>query len=272
MTEPDWTRRSVLRSAAAFAALGFIWQAVPGSAAWRTRGDLFAFSASRPDRLVIALVTEMPSLDAPPERVLLHAGDQQWSIDTAEHNGPYETGDRLFSGAIIDREARRDHVYKATLIETQIPPTLAQGSLGVWAERFGANGRQRFGNPIVAALLTVDRDLHARHSQTSPQDDRAGLAEPLAERVAKMAARAGVRAPRAYARRVVERFLPDVVAILPGSAIGFTFAAQNGRHPMEDVNRVVATILTGSPAAPPRSTHFAISNIFPYFTSSRSLV
>lgn len=267
-----WTRRSVLRSAAAFAVLGFIWPAIPGSAAWRTHADLFAFSPGRPDRLVIALVTEMPALDAAPERVLLHAGNQQWDIDGAEDSGRYESGDRLFSGAIIGWEAGRDRVYKATLIETQTPPRPPQGSLGIWAERFGASGRQRIGNPIVAELLTVDRTLHARHSQTTPHDDRAWLAVPLAERVANIAARAGVRAPRAYARRVAERFLPDVIAFRPGSAIGYTFAAQNGRHPAEDVNRLTATILTGSPAALPRSTHFAISNIFPYFISSGSLV
>lgn len=284
MTEPDhklntlmsaadaWTRRDVLRSVAAFAAAGFVWSAITGSAAWRTRADLFAFSAGRPDRLVIALVTEMPALAAAPERVLLHASNRQWNIDGADDGGRYESGDRLFSGAIIGRGAGRDRVYKATLIETQIPPTPAQGSLGIWAERFGANGRERIGNPIVAELLTADRALHALHSETTPQDDRSRLAVPLAEYVANIAARAGVRAPRAYALRVVERFLPDVIAFRPGSPIGFTFAAQNGRHPAEDVNRLSAAILSGSPAALPRSTHFAISNIFPYFTSSGSLV
>lgn len=188
-----WTRRSVLRSAAAFAAVGLMWPAVPRSAAWRTHPDLFAFSAGRPDRLVIALVTEMPALDAAPGRVLLHADNQQWNIGGAGDSGRYESGDRLFSGAIIGREAGRDRGYKATLIETQMPPRPAQGSLGIWAERFGANERQRIGNPIVAELLAVDRTLQNGHSQSTPQYDRTRLAVPLTDRIANIATRAGVR-------------------------------------------------------------------------------
>ena len=52
----------------------------------------------------------------------------------------------------------------------------------------------------------------------------------------------------AHGKRLASRLLPDVLHYNPKLPAGFTFAAQNGRHPGDASARIVDTICNGSPA------------------------
>ena len=261
-TGDGWTRRAVLRSAAAFAALGLVGFRT-ADAATRARGELFAFRSPRNERLVIALVTEATNAMAS-ARVSLHAGNRAWDFDTRQTGESLHGDDRLFTGPIVGRVRGSLRRYDAAVVETR-STWLAKGeSVGIWARHIDARGGRRYGNPVVAELVAADPRLAVLRDAGSPIDDFARLEAELISRIARIAERARVVVPQKHAKRVVRRFLPDVLAYRPDAPVGFTFAAQNGRHPVDDVSAVAATILTGTPAGPRFAAQFRISATFPY--------
>ena len=260
-----WTRRAVLRSAAAFAALGLVGFGT-ADAATPTRGELFAFRSPRNERLVIALVTEATPNAVASARVSLHAGGRAWDFDTRQTGESLSADDRLFTGSIVGRVGGSLRQFDAAVVETRTT-WLAKGeSVGIWAQHVDAQGGHRFGNPIVAELVAAEPRLALLRDAGSPIDDFARLEGELVSRIARIAERAGVVAPQKHAKRVVRRFLPDVLAYRSDAPVGFTFAAQNGRHPVDDVSAVAATILTGAPAGPRPAAQFRITATFPYLS------
>lgn len=258
-----WTRLAVLRSAAAFAAIGLSTTGI-STAAMPAAGDLFAFNAPRTDRLVIALVTSAGDNAKPAAHVRLHAGERAWAIDADEFAERFDGHDRFYSGTVMGRTSGKLGRYHAVVLETRLPRDNGNAVVSIWAERTDASGRRRFGNPIVAELLAHDPRLAAVHRTSIPAEDFAQMTAAAVDRLGQIAARAGVLSSRDHAQRVAERFLPDVVSYRPGLPVGFTFAAQNGRHPGDDVSAVTATILTGRPAASRPSVRFRMTDIFPY--------
>jgi hypothetical protein len=260
-----WTRRAVLRSAAAFAALGLVGFGT-ADAATPARGELFAFRSPRNERLVIALVTEATPNAVASSGVSLHAGDRAWDFDTRQTGESLRGDDRLFTGSIVGRVGGSLRRYDAAIVETRTTWLTKGESVGIWAQQVDARGGHRFGNPVVAELVASDPRLAILRNAGSPIDDFARLEGEFVARIARIAERAGVVAPQKHAKRVVRRFLPDVLAYRPDAPVGFTFAAQNGRHPVDDVSAVTATILTGTPAGPRPAAQFRITASFPYLS------
>jgi hypothetical protein len=52
--------------------------------------------------------------------------------------------------------------------------------------------------------------------------------------------------PLAYAQRLTDAILPDVVGFAPNLRVGFGFSGQNGRHPGDRTLGIVRTLLEGS--------------------------
>jgi hypothetical protein len=142
------------------------------------------------------------------------------------------------------------------------------GGLDIWAERVLHTGqRQRVGSPFIAALVAEDAGLARSYHNISPSDDRAILMEDVVKAIAAKGRKSGMAGdPDAYARRVASRLLPDVLHYDPQWPSGFTFAAQNGRHPEEVSDLVVDTILSGSPAAGSLKANVRLQKPFPFFS------
>ena len=260
-----WTRRAVLRSAAAFTALGLAGFGT-ADAATPASGELFAFRSPRSERLVIALVTEATPGVKAAAHVSLHAGERAWNFEGAQTGESFVGDDRLYSGSIVGRLGGRLRQYDATVVETRTAWLAKHETVGIWAHRVDARGGRRFGNPVVAKLAASDPRFAALRDGGLPVDDIARIEGELVARVARIAERAKLAAPQQHAKRVARRFLPDVLAYRPDAPVGFTFVAQNGRHPNDDVSAVAATILTGTPAGPRPAARFLLTATFPYLS------
>ena len=114
-----WTRRAVLRSAAAFAAAGL---AAPHVALGATpvSGDVFVFESPHTERLVVALITSRAAASAAPVNVRLHVSERAWTVDAARNGERADGDDRLFTGSIVGRMGNRLDTYDAVVLETGI--------------------------------------------------------------------------------------------------------------------------------------------------------
>ena len=269
------TRRGAL---AAGSALG---SGRRSAAACVTHGsDLFVFRAASSGNLVLA-ATFLPTGAFPARpghpgfEVRIHTGwnpgATSWTVSGPR---PLQAGavteqrdGRIFVGEVRGGPAWAGTRRHAVVLETSPDPARAGESLSVWAEVLAGDGsRFRIGNPFVAAVLARDPLLSGTHHATSPAQDAVLLTGPLAEHVAIMAAtRASVAHPDAYGRRLAARLLPNVISYCPKLPVGFTFAAQNGRHPADDTAAVVETVLTGAVARGKPATPFRLAETFPYF-------
>jgi hypothetical protein len=91
--------------------------------------------------------------------------------------------------------------------------------------------------------------------------------KPLADAITERLRITGsVSGPRSHGERLASSLLPDVIRYNPDRAAGFTFAAQNGRHPSEQTDEVVsATLKVGSPVAGRLAPRYHSVGEFPYF-------
>ena len=177
-------------------------------------------------------------------------------------------GCRIFAGSVATQPGSDGVVLKAVIIEMPKELLAGSGTLDIWAERVLHTGqRQRVGSPFIAALVAEDAGLARSYHNISPSDDRAILMEDVVRAIAAKGRKSGMAGdPDAYARRVASRLLPDVLHYDPQWPSGFTFAAQNGRHPEEVSDLVVDTILSGSPAAGSPKADIRLQKPFPFFS------
>ncbi|MER5670908.1 hypothetical protein [Pseudonocardia alni] len=149
----------------------------------------------------------------------------------------------------------------------------AAGRIGVWATVAPAAGQggpqtHRRGLPLVGEILAgLDAPLREHLGRGRPAADRAefgGMFAKKAEQV--VAAGAAVGDPRAYARRVADRLLPDVLPYTIGTTASFGFAGWNGRDPADDAAGVVCSVVTGVavPFGAGRATAHRATTTWPY--------
>ncbi len=202
-------------------------------------------------------------------KVRIHAGDRDWEIElpTAVAQLERKIGDTsVFTGTMENAERRK----RVVVIDLSSPAITTNGSMNVWAEHFSLLGiRHRIGTPFLSELVRDNHDLASLYHASTPADDRTVLLEPLSAVIAeRFHAKGFASNVENRAVRLASALLPDVLRYDPNYPTGFTFAAQNGRHPSEDTTEVVAAILNGGISAPVQShrTHHGLSILqFDYF-------
>ena len=201
-------------------------------------------------------------------KVRIHAGDRDWEIElpTAVAQLERKIGDTsVFTGTMEDAGRRKSVV----LIDLSSPAITTNGSVNVWAEHFSLGIRHRIGAPFLSELVGDNYKLASLYHASIPAIDQALLLEPLSALISKrFYARGFASNVENRAVRLASALLPDVLRYDPNYPTGFTFAAQNGRHPSEDTTEVVAAILNGGISAPVQShrTHHGLSILqFNYF-------
>jgi hypothetical protein len=261
------TRRTILGGSIACAVASVIPQTLVGetSGLQQGRADLYVFPGAQLGTTVIATIWPSPigrNLD-----VRIHVGAQSWraqSLDnTANGASWHQDGCRIFAGDVAKQ-------FGAVVMETPSKILNGGGPISVWAERFTQTGsRERLGSPFVAAIVAEDVELARRYHALSPTDDRAELTESVARLIASRARRSGLSGDSgAYGKRLTARLLPDVLHYDSRLPAGFTFAAQNGRHPAEASALVVDTMLNGCPAFTAEARVAQLQTSFPYFSQA----
>lgn len=259
------TRRTILGGGIACAVASAIPQTLFAeiSGLKQNRANLYVFPGAGTGTTVIA--TTWPSPIGQTLHVKVHAGAQSWTVQTMDSTAAgaawQQDGCRMFAGNVTR------HVG-AVVVEAPNRILNGGGAISVWAERFTETGaRHRTGSPFVAAIVAEDYELASRYHSLSPVDDRASLMEDIAKAIASRAQRSGlIGDPEAHGKRLASRLLPDVLHYNPKLPAGFTFAAQNGRHPGDASARIVDTICNGSPAFTSEKRSAELQIHFPYFS------
>lgn len=241
------TRRTILSGGIACAVASAIPRRLLAEiTGWKqSRANLYVFPGFQKDTTVLAATWRAPMRKN--LRVKIHAGKQSWNVQVVDNradSASFILDDcRIFAGNVSEHAT-------AVIVESPNRMLSGRGAIGVWAERFtDAGSRQRTGSPFIAAMVAENHQLERHYDFISPAEDPAELASDVANAIAARARKHGfVGDPDAYGRRLASRLLPDVLHYDPELPTGFTFAAQNGRHPGENSALVVDTILNGSPA------------------------
>lgn len=241
------------------------------------KANLYAFPGVQPGTTVIAATwpVRLNRFDWSAQkesRVTIHAGARRWDVELP--GGSVDAallerhGCRIFAGSVATQPGTDGVVLKAVIIEIPEKVPASSGPMDIWAERMLRTGqRQRVGSPFIATLVAEDAGLARSYHNISPSDDRATLMEDVVKAIAAKGRKSGMAGdPDAYARRVASRLLPDVLHYDPQWPSGFTFAAQNGRHPEEVSDLVVDTILSGSPAPGSPKAIVRLQKPFPFFS------
>jgi hypothetical protein len=202
--------------------------------------------------------------------VRIHAGTKTWEFSAPareasqfQHRGDFS----VFIGDVVSRVKARGRVTKAVVMEVNARGIDPRGSSAIWAERLVGGSRQRIGTPFLSDIMRDHQDLAHLYHASSPGRDTTVLLQPLSAAIAGRLQVAGSAAnPDSLAHRLAYALLPDVLRYDPRRATGFTFAAQNGRHPSECSEEVVQTILNGGkpPESMPANPHPSVPT-FPYF-------
>jgi hypothetical protein len=187
--------------------------------------DLYVYPSSRPAMTILA-VTLSPVYLGHPLKVRIHAGRNCWTL-----RPPPSSADTC------------------TPLAVTVPNKALElnGALGIWAELLpGVGKRRRVPSPFLAQLLHEDDLLAEQYHNSQPSEDKANLTEALSRSIARIVRASGGHCiPEEYARRLVKVLLPDLLYYNPRQPVGFTFAAQNGRHPGDPIKAVVRAVLTG---------------------------
>jgi hypothetical protein len=210
--------------------------------------QLFVFRAPDSANTVIGLSIAPDQASFAAATALIHVGAKTWSVKG--RGSAYlasDDGARIFAGGGM----MGGRFVEMIVLELDAHELARTAAFDVWAETFRGGGfRRRIGNPIVAELVRCDREFRQIHHRISPGDDRAVLTPIVRRIVAARAERFGITGdPDAYARRLTDALLPDVISFKPASPLGFSYASQNGRHPAERTAEIVQTLL-GGPLVP----------------------
>jgi hypothetical protein len=232
-----------------------------------SRSDLFAFRGSETDSTVIAVTWVGASFAE--SNLRIHAGERMWDVVVSEANSRpnrWNTNDSKIFAGNIGGEA--GETRRAVVIETPTQLISHGEALDIWAERFDDDGsRFRTGSPFLADIVACDREVARLYHASSPAQDSDELAHLVARSVAAKARANGYAANAdQYGRRVASIVTPDVLRYSPKHPVGFTFAAQNGRHPDDASQVVVDTVLNGALGRASSKPASLLQNRFPYFS------
>jgi hypothetical protein len=266
------TRRSVLGSGLACALASLTTHKESASGVALDVGpdrlaDLYVFP--RATRTVIA-VTWLARASYQKSDLRIHAGPHCWSVKIPGGEAKpvewVESRCRIFAGRILSNVKMPGEPLDAVVMEAPSWMISGTGMTGIWAERLTPDGsRQRIGSPFLADIVAGNAALAALYHSTWPAEDTVVLTKRVAEAIAENARAGGeVHNSDMHGRRLASILLPDVLHYDPKLPAGFTFAAQNGRHPEEASHVVVNAILRGSSVPAPR-TKFRLEKRFPYF-------
>ena len=199
----------------------------------------------------------------------VHAGVKSWTIQMPNRNSIFtqERGSLIFAGDILNRLAGHQPPLKAVVIEVPTDRIFAGGPTPVWAERISTQGqRLRIGSPFMAQLIVGNESASKLYHASSPTQDGEELNRLVAEAICVKAEAHGYAGnARLYGRRVASAITPDALRFDPTLPVGFTFAAQNGRHPDDAAQSIVDTVLRGSVTPPVAQSRFPMRGEFPYF-------
>jgi hypothetical protein len=234
--------------------------------------ELFVFRAPDSANTVIGLAIPADHAPFAASNARIHVGPKTWSVNLRGPASPqFANHDRVrvFAG----RGTMGVRFVEAIVLELEAPELASTATLDVWAEiSRGEKLRRRVGNPIVAELVRCDRELGRIHHRTSPADDRLLLTPVVTRIVAARARRLGMASdPDAYARRLADAILPDVIGFEPASPVGFSYAGQNGRHPAERTAEIVHTLLGASLVPVLAEPETMLLDRFPYLISPTEL-
>jgi hypothetical protein len=219
--------------------------------------ELYVFPSTQTARTAIAL-TWPKRVHGAGSRFRIHAGSHSWAVEIPARNSEWQQDEvSLFCGTVVSG------TLDALVMEFPSRMITTTGPVGIWAERFTRSGiRQRIGSPFLAKILTENDAMADTYHSISPSDDRQVLTEAVARAIA---AKVRMKDAEAYGRRLASVLLPDVLRYDPAHALGFTFAARNGRHPLDASEVVVDSILSGCPAPAPPVAERQLNPHFPYF-------
>jgi hypothetical protein len=209
--------------------------------------ELFVFRAPESAKTVIGLAIPPGHVPSAATNARIHVGAKTWSADLRGPARAQFSNDgrvRLFAGGGM----MGSRFVEAMVLELDAREVESTATIDVWADiSRGEKLRRRIGNPIVAELVRCDRELAQIHHRISPAADRVVLTPVVTRIVAARAKRLGLASdPVAYARRLAEAILPDVISFKPASPLGFSYASRNGRHPAERTAEIVDTLLGAS--------------------------
>jgi hypothetical protein len=244
--------------------------AKPSSA--RGSSELYVFGGSRENTTVIA-VTWMNSFGHR-SQLRVHAGEQTWALAAPSRSADTvltdQSGCRIFAGEVIDRVVGSGARVQAVVIEAPTRMISSGSAAQVWAERIASDGsRIRTGSAFLGRLAADHATVANLYHRSSPADDSEELTQLVAEAISVDAQKSGYTGdPRLYGRRVASAITPDVLRFDPRSPVGFTFAAQNGRHPHDAAQSVVNTVLRGTIAPSVSQPTMALQERFPYFLAA----
>lgn len=260
------------------ATLAPLSSAEPSSA--HLSANLYAFAGGPTNTSVIAVTwpinsPEFQSLSRQASELRIHIGGSTRLIaipaNMANPVQRTEHHNRIFSGQVRTHASPSASLsatfLNAVAIETPNDAETIAGPLEIWAEHLTRKGlRHRIGSPFLSALVAENKSLAELYHSTSPADDVLKLHATMAEAIAaRVRTNPQVSDPHAYGLRLASALLPDVLRFDPRLATGFTFAAQNGRHPADTAEAVVHSILNASPTVMPLSATLPIQQKFPYF-------
>lgn len=134
--------------------------------------------------------------------------------------------------------------------------------------------RQRIGRPFLSDLVAENEGLAAIYHSLTPAEDRDMLMKPLATAIADRLRANGMAVnTTSHGRRLASALLPDVLRYDLHRPTGFTFAAQNGRHPAESAGEMVSAFLNGgAPSATSVRSERQTVETFPYFRQMTAAV
>jgi hypothetical protein len=245
-------------------------QSATGLIAVSGNSELYVFRGTDENRTVIA-ATWMAMHDHG-STLRVHAGDQSWAVEIPDqHSSPTFTQDRgclIFAGDIENRFVGHDTRFKAVVIELPTEKISQGGSIPVWAERISEQGRRlRMGSPFIAKLIAGNVPIAKLYHASSPAQDGEEFTRLVADAIAANAQANGCASnAHLYGRRVASAITPDALRYDPQLPVGFTFAAQNGRHPDDAAQSVVDTVLNATPTAQVSQSRFSLRGDFPYFS------
>ncbi|GAA4669309.1 MULTISPECIES: DUF4331 family protein [Amycolatopsis] len=190
------------------------------------------------------------------------AGDPFWIEPTVLHavGHAVQDGTRVELGAWTPAEAVNlfaGHTVHSIVLE--LPDTeFGEGQrIGVWAvaslqtDAGGWRSVNRVGLPMIHPLFTqFDERLGDDLNAGRPVDDPATYGPLLTRKIAGIVAAYGTAEdPGAYARRVTERFLPNILPYTVGSPASFGFLEWNGRALTDNAPDVMFSTAANTPVA-----------------------
>jgi hypothetical protein len=280
--EGSITRRGLLRGGVACALASAVPTDLLGEAIFRDASqtsssehspspfqpELYAFRGTGQESIVIAVTwAEESTCNC---MVRIHAGTKTWQFKVPAHGSfqsLHTSESSLFIGKVVAPARAYGGIMTAVVMEVDACPIGQHGPSEIWAERMVGGLRQRIGAPFLSNILKDHTKLASLYHSSSPETDRTLLLQPLSIEIARRLRTAGsVVNPDSHAFRLANALLPDVLHYDPRLPAGFTFAAQNGRHPSESSDEVVHTVLNGGkPSGPAGAGSQSFVKSFPYF-------